>query len=120
MKDSFVNFLIREKKRDIFHSSGYGKAQSGDKIGTTSSESFNERLKVDKNRQLIKRYNDSRVAAQRFNNSARAGRYVTPEAKDNFKKKFFGEKNHAEEKPKSIDNNQKSFVPPVRKTNFGK
>lgn len=78
-KNPFVKMLIRDQKSDIFHTSAYAKAQSGSSFGAASSESFAARQKIDQNRQNIRKYNDSRVAAQRFDNAPRPKEYTPPE-----------------------------------------
>lgn len=82
MKNPFLKYVMKEKKEDIFHSSAYGKAQNGGTMGAASVESFEERMKVDKNRQIVRGYNDSRVANGMYANGPRAKQYVPPEKKD--------------------------------------
>ena len=65
-----VKRMINGERAGIFHSSAYGRAQSGSTMGAASSESFAERRKVDENRQNIRKYSDSMVAEQRFNSEA--------------------------------------------------
>lgn len=79
MKNPFIKYVMREKKEDIFHSSAYGKAQSAEAMGTTSVEGFAKRMEVDGNRQIIKRYNDSRIANSAYTNGPRAKEYVQSE-----------------------------------------
>jgi hypothetical protein len=82
MKNPFIKYVAKERKEDIFHSSEYGKAQSAGVIGTASTESFNERMKVEKNRQIVRGYNDSRVVTGAYTNGPRAKKYTPPEKKD--------------------------------------
>lgn len=63
MKNPFLKYIMKEKKEDIFHSSAYGKVQSADAMGTASVETFDERMKVERNRQIVRGYNDSRIAS---------------------------------------------------------
>ena len=118
MKNPFAKFVIRDKKEEIFHSSEYGRAQSGEAMGATSAVSFDMRMEMEKNRQIVRRYNDSRVAEQRFNGGVRAKEYVVPE-----KKESLG--------VKKLDNGSvrgaigqsgagKNFTPPAYKNRFGK
>ena len=39
-----------------FHSNGYAVVASGDRIGSTSSTSFNQRLNIDRNRRIVNNY----------------------------------------------------------------
>ena len=54
-------FLIRDKKEDVFHSSGYAKMQAGSGMGASSAESFAHRLKMERNRKMVRKYGDSRI-----------------------------------------------------------
>lgn len=54
-------------KKDFLHTSIYAKAQSGSGIGAASTESFEKRKKIEKNRETIRGYRDSLIAAQRPN-----------------------------------------------------
>ena len=74
-KNPFTQFLIKGKKQDFFHSSAYGKAQSGNVIGVASTESFSQRQKIEHNRQNIRRYKDSKIAAETVNQGPRPKEY---------------------------------------------
>lgn len=54
-------FVFKDKKEDILHSSGYAKAQNRVGMGASSTESFEERRKIDLNRKIVKGYNDSKM-----------------------------------------------------------
>lgn len=69
---------MKEKKEDIFHSSTYGKAQSGRVMGSTSSESFADRMRIDKNRKMVSGYNRSNLVRSSIGNGPRAKQYVPP------------------------------------------
>lgn len=119
MGNLISKYFIKEQKKDIFHSSEYGKAQSGEMMGAMSIKSFNERMKVEQNRQVIKGYNDSRVAEQRFNGGVRAKKYIPPEKKESLgvKKIESGRRpNMSSELPKT----NSGFNPPAYKNRFGK
>lgn len=45
-----------------FHSSGYAEVAHGDSIGSTSTQSFQERSRIDNNRQTVGKYHHSSVA----------------------------------------------------------
>ncbi|MBR0479895.1 hypothetical protein IJJ49_01325 [Candidatus Saccharibacteria bacterium] len=78
MDSAFLKYLAKEKKGEIFHSSAAGRAQNAEGIGTTSSSTFAERQAVEKNRQVIRGYNDSRVVSQAYSSAPRAKKYVPP------------------------------------------
>lgn len=78
MSNLWSKFVIREKKDDVVHSSAYGRAQNGGAIGTASAQGFDERIKIEQNRQVVRGYNDSRVAAQAYNARPRARTYEKP------------------------------------------
>ena len=70
-KNPFTQFLIKGQKQDFFHSSAYGKAQSGNVIGVTSTESFSTRQKIEHNRHNIRSYRDSKIATETGNQGPR-------------------------------------------------
>lgn len=57
-----IRRFFRDGNEDYFHSSVHARAASGDRIGATSTQSFNERHLVERNRQIVQRYHDSMVA----------------------------------------------------------
>ena len=62
-------------KSEVFHSSGYAKAQSGANFGAASNESFSARKTIDENRKFVRKYNNARI----MNNTyafERAKRYI--------------------------------------------
>lgn len=79
-KNPFLKYLIKDKKEDIFHTSGYAKAQSGANMGAASTESYQVRVNVNQNRKRIKSYNDSRLVARARMNGPRAKTYEAPAA----------------------------------------
>ncbi|MBR0467841.1 hypothetical protein IJJ53_02970 [Candidatus Saccharibacteria bacterium] len=121
MKNPFIKYVAKEKKEDIFHSSEYGKAQSAGVVGTASTESFNERMKVEKNRQIVRGYNDSRVVTGAYTNGPRAKKYTPPEKKDgvldkNPVNRSSGAPSAAKPAAPPV---KRAFTPPI-KPNFGK
>lgn len=78
-KNPLAKRLIHEERKNVFHSSAYAKAQSGEVIGAASIESFDERQKIEQNRKIIRGYNDSRVATQRYAGAPRAKQYTQTE-----------------------------------------
>lgn len=47
-----------------FHSNGYAVVASGDRIGSTSSVSFNQRRAIDQNRRVINGYHQSSIGSK--------------------------------------------------------
>lgn len=64
-------FVTRANIEDVVHSSGYARAQNGENFGTTSSQTFSQRVSIDRRRTKIKAYEHSKVANRNF--SQRAG-----------------------------------------------
>lgn len=80
-KNPFLKYLIKDEKKDIFHSSAYAQAQSGDAMGAASTESFKVRVNINRNRQVVRGYRDSRVMTEANKNAPRAKVYTPPEQK---------------------------------------
>lgn len=57
--------IVTDKNNSTFHSSGFARVAGGDRIGSTSTVSFNQRLQIDKNRQLVNGYERSAIANSR-------------------------------------------------------
>ena len=118
MRDLLIKFAKKGKKEDFFHSSEYGKAQSGEKIGAVSIESFNARMRADKNRKIIQRYYSSRVAEQRFFGGSRAQQYIAP-----VKNKDLGVKkieDNTAQKDKRLRDNSRKLSPISFKNRFSR
>ena len=64
MGNPFLRRLIKEDKKDILHSSTYAKAQNKDGIGVDSVESFTKRREIDRNRTIIRGYDDSKIESE--------------------------------------------------------
>lgn len=64
-----------------FHSSGYARVASGDRIGSVSSISFNQRQHIDNNRQTIDLY--KRSAMGRARGVLKAKQFDRPTASPN-------------------------------------
>ena len=77
-KNPFLKYLIKEKKEDILHTSAYAKVQNGDAFGASSTQSFEERKKVEANRQIVRGYNDSKLMQQARVSAPRAATYTKP------------------------------------------
>lgn len=69
--------IISDDNNKPFHSSGYAKVASGNRIGSVGVDSFSQRQNIEKNRQKIGMYRRSAIG-----NSygvARAKQYVRPD-----------------------------------------
>ena len=77
-KNPFLKYLIKDKKEDIFHSSGYAKAQSGSSIGAASSESYQVRVNLSQRRRTVQGYNRSEIMAGTRNQDLKAKTYEKP------------------------------------------
>lgn len=109
MKNPFLKYIMKDEKEDIFHSSAYGKAQNGGSMGVASSTSFNERMNINRDRQVVRGYGDSKLANQNIGNGPRAKQYTPPEKSGSI----------GGPRPVGVGENSKSFAP-TRKMNFGK
>ena len=64
MSGLYSKFVIKEKKGDVVHSSGYGAVQNSGAMGASSGVGFTERMRINNNRSRVKRYGDSKIANQ--------------------------------------------------------
>ncbi|MBQ1298732.1 hypothetical protein IIY24_02775 [Candidatus Saccharibacteria bacterium] len=71
MKNPFLKRLMKEKTGDVLHTSAYGEAQNSGKIGSTSTQSFSERLRVNRERRRVKAYRDSKLVNDAFSNRSK-------------------------------------------------
>ena len=69
--------MKNDQKEDIFHSSGYAKAQSGDSFGAASSITFDARKRLNDNREHIQGYDKSQIINE-SHPVARAKTYTPP------------------------------------------
>ena len=60
-----INKFVHNNDEKPFHSSGYAEAAHGDKIGSTTHQTFEQRMRIEKNRSTIRQYRDSLVARER-------------------------------------------------------
>ena len=56
---------------NVFHSNVYAREAHGERIGSTSRETFNQRLSVHKNRQHVQSFRDSRIGTNPGRNEHR-------------------------------------------------
>ncbi len=74
----FLKRIMNTKTEDVVHSSAYAQAQNQSGFGAASSESFEQRMKREKNRQLIKGYGESSVVGKTFNSGPRPKTFTPP------------------------------------------
>lgn len=85
MSDLLSKFIMKKKTEDVIHSSAYAEAQNSGGIGAASTQSFSDRMKIEKDRSRIRGYNDSRLVSQaRALSGIKAKTYEAPERKDGF------------------------------------
>ena len=63
-KNPLLKYLIKEKKEDVVHSTGYGVAQNEGGFGTASAKSFANRQDTEANRSMVGGYKDSKIARE--------------------------------------------------------
>lgn len=78
MNNPFLKYIMKDEKEDIFHSSAYGKAQSGVGMGVTSGQSFEKRRELEGNRQRVGGYSRSMIANNALGNGPKAKTYTPP------------------------------------------
>ena len=69
---------MKDKKEDVFHSSAYAKAQNGTALGAASTESYQVRVNIDKNRTKVRGYGDSEIMTGAHSNGPRVKTYEPP------------------------------------------
>lgn len=71
--DGLTKRFINNKNqlKDIVHSIPYANAQNGN-IGADSTQSFEERKKIEADRKMVRKYSDSRIARNPFNKRPKA------------------------------------------------
>ena len=68
--------LIKEKKEDVVHTSAYAQAQNAGGMGAAATVSFEKRMEIEKQRKLVRKYGDSRVANRHRHEAWRARQVV--------------------------------------------
>lgn len=61
--------MMKDKKEDVVHSSGYAEAQNRGNIGAASAESFAKRRAMEANRTVVRGYGDSKVVHESYGNT---------------------------------------------------
>lgn len=109
MDNPFAKRLMKDDRAEIFHSSAYGRAQSGGAMGAASTESFEERKKIDESRKTIRKYDDSMVAEQRYNKEAQGStRLDRPKQNDEITPTFYEDMLNAAKTNSGIDVNKEA------------
>ena len=78
-KNPFLKYMMKDEKKDVFHSSAYAKAQSGEVMGAASTEDFKVRVNINQNRQMVRGYRDSGVMIDANKNAPKAKTYTSSE-----------------------------------------
>ena len=78
-KNPFLKYVMKDKKEDVFHSSAYAKAQSGEGIGVASTQGYQARVNLDRNRTTVRGYDESEIMTGAKANGPRAKKYTPPE-----------------------------------------
>lgn len=78
-KNPFLKYVMKDNKEDVFHSSAYAKAQSGDKIGVASSQGYQVRVNLAQSRTRVRGYDESEIITGAKKNAPRAKVYTPPE-----------------------------------------
>jgi hypothetical protein len=55
--------IVSNDTNKPFHSNGYARVATGNRVGSTSSETFLQRQRIDRSRQIIKGYNRSTIGS---------------------------------------------------------
>ena len=74
-KNPLLKYVMKSKTEDVMHSSAYAKAQNGEGFGTSSSKSFEERMKMEQNRTRVRAYGESKLMNDSFGHGPRAKTY---------------------------------------------
>ena len=90
-KKPLLDRLMKTSTGKVVHSSGYGVAQNPGKIGVASTQSFRERMTVDKRRSFVRRYKEAQVVWENRNVPLRAGIDVSKRDVDKGVKRIVGE-----------------------------
>lgn len=75
-RNPLLKYMMKDKKEDVVHSSAYANAQNGGAFGSSSSQSFEKRMEIDKNRKIVRGYQDSKIAASTRVDRTEAKKYI--------------------------------------------
>lgn len=96
-----IDPFSRSPDQKPFHSSGYAQAARGDTMGSTSSQSYTQRQRIENNRQSIQAYRDSYVA--------KGGSHLRDQLRQRME--------HPEEEP-AVDNEKNDKFKDKKKRNY--
>jgi hypothetical protein len=68
-----IDKLNNNEPEKPFHSSGYAEVANGGSIGSTNSQTFNQRYAADQDRTFVRKYRDSHIARGSMRHHARNG-----------------------------------------------
>ncbi|MBQ7201945.1 hypothetical protein IJS18_00955 [Candidatus Saccharibacteria bacterium] len=83
MSEILKKYIIKNQKEDVFHTSGFSKAQSGNNMGSASTETFSARQALERNRQHIKGYHHSTLMGRNIVAGSPHPKTYTPERRPN-------------------------------------
>ncbi|MBR2543807.1 hypothetical protein IKF04_00710 [Candidatus Saccharibacteria bacterium] len=70
---------MKDKTEDVIHSSAYANAQNADRMGTTDSMSFSQRMAIEGNRKIVRSYRDSKIVNETSTGKSKATQYSASE-----------------------------------------
>lgn len=106
MKNPLLKYLSRTTKKDVMHTSAYAQAQNEGKMGASSSRSFAERMRTERNRKKIQGYNSSRLVSQTFAVGPRAKVYKAPTKEE---RGIVGTRDNVKQKDPAVVSNREKF-----------
>lgn len=70
-KNPFLKYVMKDKTKNVIHSSAYANAQNADRMGTTDSMSFSRRMAIEGNRKIVRSYRIQKLSTKRPRESRR-------------------------------------------------
>ena len=115
--------LMKDKVGDVTHTSVFAEAQNADRIGSASAQSFAARQAIEKSRQTVHRYKDSKVVTDVGEGLAKASKYDANKEANQvaaIKEKFGGERKyggdtHGAGNNSSLTGSGHTSTPPMRR-----
>lgn len=80
-KNPFLKYVMKDKTKNVIHSSAYANAQNADRMGTTDSMSFSRRMAIEGNRKIVRSYRDSKIVNETSTGKSKAVQYSASEDK---------------------------------------
>ena len=78
-KNPFLKYVMKDKTENVIHSSAYANAQNADRMGTTDSMSFSQRMAIESNRKIVRSYRDSKIVNETSTGKSKATQYSASE-----------------------------------------